>query len=120
MKDILTASWLTEMVRTIDNMYAHGWDERNGGNISVMLDKKQISEYLDTDKIIRVIPTGFNAPELDGRYFLSRVRASISRTCGTIRKTISVSCVCVTAGLMPSCCGALPTAADSRVSSRRT
>ena len=70
MKDILTASWLTEMVRTIDNMYAHGWDERNGGNISVMLDKEQISEYLDTDKIIRVIPTGFNAPELDGRYFL--------------------------------------------------
>ena len=34
MKDILSAPWLTELVRTCTNMYAHGWDERNGGNIS--------------------------------------------------------------------------------------
>ena len=27
MKDILTAPWMVEMIRTATNMYAHGWDE---------------------------------------------------------------------------------------------
>ena len=70
MKDILTALWLVEMVRTTTNMYAHGWDERNGGNISLMLDENEIKEYLDTENVLRTIPTGFSAPELDGKYFL--------------------------------------------------
>ena len=70
MKDILTAPFMVEMIRTTTNMYAHGWDERNGGNISLLLDEREVKEYLDTDAVIRSIPTGFSAPELDGRYFL--------------------------------------------------
>ena len=38
MKDILTAPFMVEMIRTTTNMYNHGWDERNGGNISLLLD----------------------------------------------------------------------------------
>ena len=70
MKNILEAPFLVEMVRTTTNMYAHGWDERNGGNISLLLDEKEVAEYLDTSKVIRTIPTGFQAPELEGKYFL--------------------------------------------------
>lgn len=70
MKDILTAPFLVEMMRTATNMYNHGWDERNGGNISLMVDGEQVGEYLDLEKVIREIPTGFDAPELAGRYFL--------------------------------------------------
>lgn len=70
MKDILTAPFLIEMVRTTTNMYDHGWDERNGGNISLLLDEKELAEYLDLSQVTRVIPTGFTAPELNGRYFL--------------------------------------------------
>ena len=70
MKDILTAPFMVEMIRTTTNMYAHGWDERNGGNISLMLDASEVAEYLDTACVLRTIPTGFTAPELDGRYFL--------------------------------------------------
>ena len=70
MKDILTAPWLTELVRTCTNMYAHGWDERNGGNISVLLDKKDVKKYLDPKKVLRTVPTGFSAPALDGKLFL--------------------------------------------------
>ena len=70
MKDILTAPFLVEMVRTITNMYAHGWDERNGGNISLLLDEAEVKEYVDTAKVLRAIPTGFEAPQMDGRYFL--------------------------------------------------
>ena len=70
MKSILEAPFLTEMIRTATNMYQHGWDERNGGNISLMLEEAQLREYLDLSSVHRIIPTGFAAPELDGRYFL--------------------------------------------------
>ena len=70
MKDILSAPFLTEMVHTATNMYAHGWDERNGGNISLMLEKEDVEEYLDTGKVLGTGPTGFSAPALSGKYFL--------------------------------------------------
>ncbi len=70
MKDILKAPFMVEMIRTATNMYAHGWDERNGGNISLLLDEAELGEYLRIPAIVRVIPTGFTAPELDGKVFL--------------------------------------------------
>ena len=69
MKNILTAPWMVEMIRTATNMYNHGWDERNGGNISLLLDETDIKEYTDSS-VLREIPTGFSCPELDGKYFL--------------------------------------------------
>ena len=70
MKDILTAPFLTELVRTCSNMYAHGWDERNGGNISLLLEEGEAAEYLDPRRVLRTIPTGFAAPALEGKLFL--------------------------------------------------
>ena len=70
MKDILTAPFMVEMIRTTTNMYAHGWDERNGGNISLLLSEAEVAEYLDVSAVIRDIPTGFDAPTLEGKYFL--------------------------------------------------
>ena len=70
MKNILEAPFLIEMVRTCTNMYQHGWDERNGGNISWLLDETDAAEYLDVNAVVRDIPTGFEAPALDGKYFL--------------------------------------------------
>ena len=67
MKDILSAPFLIEMVRTTTNMYAHGWDERNGGNISLLLDEGSLTE----------------------KSFWSPARANISRTCSTRRKSTS-------------------------------
>ena len=70
MKKILTAPFMVEMIRTATEMYVHGWDERNGGNISLMLEEKEAGEYLDTRNVLRTIPTGFSMPELDGKIFL--------------------------------------------------
>ena len=95
MKDILTAPYVQEMIRTTANMYNHGWDERNGGNISLMLDEEEVAEYLDVNAVIRDIPTGFDAPELDGGYFLvtgtgkyfKNVQYDPARNLGIIRVT---------------------------------
>ena len=70
MKNILNAPFLTEMRNITKNMYRLGWDERNGGNISYILDEKEVEEYLDLDNIIRTIPIGFNAPTLIGKIFI--------------------------------------------------
>lgn len=70
MKNILDAPFVDEMKKTTANMYRLGWDERNGGNISYMLDEKEVGEYLDLSKVIRTIPTGFDATELIGKIFI--------------------------------------------------
>lgn len=70
MKDILTAPFVKEMCDTTANMYRLGWDERNGGNISYLLDENEVSEYLDLNNVIRTIPTEFDAPELIGKIFI--------------------------------------------------
>lgn len=70
MKNILDAPFLKEMSQTTANMYRLGWDERNGGNISYLLDENEVAEYLDLNKVIRTIPTGFEAKELIGKIFI--------------------------------------------------
>jgi rhamnulose-1-phosphate aldolase len=70
MKNIFDAPFLREMCETASNMYRLGWDERNGGNISYLLDENEVAQYLDLNRVIRNIPTGFQANELIGRIFI--------------------------------------------------
>ncbi len=70
MKDILTAPFVEEMKKTTANMYRLGWDERNGGNISYLLDGDELARYLDPGRVIRRIETGVRAKELAGRALL--------------------------------------------------
>ena len=76
MNNILNAPFVKEMCETTSNMYRLGWDERNGGNISYLLDEKEVAEYLDTTKVVREIPfmgvekAKFDASALAGKIFL--------------------------------------------------
>lgn len=69
MNHVLAAPFMTEMIRTLTNMYAHGWDERNGGNVSLLLEEREAAACLD-GTVLRELATGFSCPALDGRYFL--------------------------------------------------
>ena len=70
MKNILNAPFVVGMRSCCANMYRLGWDERNGGNISYMLDEKEVGEYLDLNAVIREIPIGFDATPLIGKIFI--------------------------------------------------
>ena len=70
MKDVKKSPFLREMCKTVSNMYRLGWDERNGGNVSLLLDEGEVAKYLDLKKVIRTIPIGFDAKELAGKIFL--------------------------------------------------
>ena len=56
MKNILTAPFIQEISEMTANMYRLGWDERNGGNISWLLEDEPLEYYLDLDHVIRTIP----------------------------------------------------------------
>ena len=71
MNEILKAPFMEEMAETAANMYRLGWDERNGGNISMIVTEKEASPYLELSAPpLRKIPLGFDASPLAGTLFL--------------------------------------------------
>lgn len=70
MSNIFDARFLKEFVQIADEMYRHGWDERNGGNISMLLDGNELDAFRPDQGPIRRMPTGFSAPVLEGKTFL--------------------------------------------------
>lgn len=68
--DILEAGFVEEMTEVTANLYRLGWDERNGGNITYLLDEAEVAKYLDLDRVVRNIPMDFDGLALKGRYFL--------------------------------------------------
>lgn len=67
MKNIYEAPFFCEFCDTVDNMYRLGWDERNGGNVSLLLDEN-MDEYFD--RVLRTIPIPFDATSLAGKCFM--------------------------------------------------
>lgn len=70
MKNILEAKYMQEMIKTTSNLYRLGWDERNGGNITQLLDEEDVTPYLDVKNVIREIPMQFDGSAIAGKFFL--------------------------------------------------
>ena len=70
MAEMINAPFITEMADTCANMYRLGWDERNGGNISLLLDENEVSEYVDIKNILRKIPIDLKRKIFAGSIFL--------------------------------------------------
>lgn len=62
--------FIREMADITFHMWNLGWDERNGGNISYLLDESEVSKYIDTQKVIRTIDLTFPVVPLAGKYFI--------------------------------------------------
>ena len=74
MKQIMNAPFVREMCRTTANMYRLGWDERNGGNISLLLDEREVADYLDLNHTIRTVPyMGVNEESFDVTPLLGKI-----------------------------------------------
>lgn len=70
MNNIRYAPFLREMCALTDNLYRLGWDERNGGNVSLIVPQEQVEPYLDPARAVRTISMDFDASPLAGRIFL--------------------------------------------------
>jgi rhamnulose-1-phosphate aldolase len=70
-KKPLDCPTLRKYLDIIDNMYRLGWDERNGGNVSCLLDPEEANTYFDLKGTGRTIPLPLVAdPLLKNRVFL--------------------------------------------------
>lgn len=79
-KEVTNAPFVQEMCKTTANMYRLGWDERNGGNISYMLDEQEVAEYLDLNNVIRTFPlAGVN----EGKFVVTPLIGKIFIVTGT-------------------------------------
>jgi rhamnulose-1-phosphate aldolase len=70
MRNFLEAPVVQDFIDLLANMYRLGWDERNAGNVSLILEKEEISSYIDTNCVLRTFPLETDASALAGHYFL--------------------------------------------------
>lgn len=66
----LEIPFIREMAEITYHMWKFGWDERNGGNISRILDEGEVSPHIDLNGTGRVITLSFPVPELAGKIFV--------------------------------------------------
>ena len=91
--NILNANYVQEMTEVTTNLYRLGWDERNGGNISYLLEENEVLPFLNPTEVIREIPMIFDAASLAGKYFIvtgsgkyfKNVQANPAENLGIIR-----------------------------------
>ncbi|MBP1173740.1 rhamnulose-1-phosphate aldolase [Paenibacillus jamilae] len=69
-KSGLDIPFVREMAEITQNMWKFGWDERNGGNVSYILDEAEVAKYIDIHQVIRTIKPAFPVNELAGKYFI--------------------------------------------------
>lgn len=64
-------SWfVSAMVKATSDMWEKGWDERNGGNVSLRLLDSDVAAYLPVWSVSRRLPMSEPIPELAGQYYL--------------------------------------------------
>lgn len=70
MKTVLQSAFLQKAVEIITQMYRLGWDERNGGNLSLLLTEDELASCRDDLFVRRTFETGFTTDIPDGTCFL--------------------------------------------------
>ena len=68
--DILDSWFVSGMVKATGDMWLKGWDERNGGNVSLRLTESDLAPYRTCLTALRTLPLAEPLPELAGQYYL--------------------------------------------------
>ncbi len=61
---------IEEVVEILDLLYKHGWDERNGGNLSYIVTREEVSEVTNPDIVSRTFKYNCDMTDLIGKYFV--------------------------------------------------
>ncbi len=62
---------IEEVTEILDLLYKHGWDERNGGNLSYILTEEEVKSVCDPTKVIKEFKyDDFDLSLAVGRYFI--------------------------------------------------
>lgn len=72
---------IEKVTEILDQLYQHGWDERNGGNLSYILEEEEVRELGLKDIIIRSFQYEFDLSPLIGKYFIITGTGKYFRNC---------------------------------------
>ena len=61
---------VSKVIEILDLLYKHGWDERNGGNLSFIVSEEEVKEVTSNLSIKKEFKTDFDMKDIVGRYFL--------------------------------------------------
>ena len=61
---------VNEVTEILDLLYKHGWDERNGGNLSYILTLDEVKSVCDPNKVLRIFTYDFDMTTIIGKYFM--------------------------------------------------
>ena len=70
MKDFGQSKYVKKISEITNLLYRHGWDERNGGNVSLRLTSEEVNAFDNVHTVKRNIPIKFDATALADDYFL--------------------------------------------------
>lgn len=70
MTKFINSPLVKEVAKITFRLYDHGWDERNGGNVSYRILPEELTDYDDIQTVKRTIPINFDGRDLAGMYFL--------------------------------------------------
>jgi len=71
LRNQIEESWFVRaMVKATSDMWLKGWDERNGGNVSLRIDAEDIKPYRQHFTAVRELELGETVSELAGQLFL--------------------------------------------------
>ena len=63
-------SVIKDVTEILNLLYLHGWDERNGGNLSYILTDEEVKEVCSGDKVIKTFTYDFDMSDIIGKYFI--------------------------------------------------
>ncbi|MGM9859039.1 MAG: rhamnulose-1-phosphate aldolase [Bacilli bacterium] len=61
---------IKEVTSILDLLYKHGWDERNGGNLSYIVNEEEAKSITKNREVIRSFSYDFDMSFLIGKYFI--------------------------------------------------
>lgn len=61
---------LNEVCDILEELYRHGWDERNGGNLSYILTEEEVKQVCDINNFKNEFDIDFDMSPLIGKYFI--------------------------------------------------
>ena len=70
MTSFAESKYLKDLCDITFSSYEHGWDERNGGNVSIRLTEDDLKDFDDISEMKREYELGFDASAVSGQYFL--------------------------------------------------
>lgn len=70
MAKFIDSTFVRDMSNITRQSYDNGWDERNGGNMSIRIKPEELTDYDDIKTVKRTFDLGFDASALAGQYFL--------------------------------------------------